>query len=114
MRPHMQPFNSQTGHHSRPGCRLACSLAVAVTLASTGALAWAQDKPISPVIKINQAAETTPITVDPLRGGLTMLSGSGGNITVLAGKEGKLLVDAGIAVSRPRVEAAIDKLGPGK
>src|SRR5205823_6202993 len=56
---------------------------------------------------------TTPITVEPLRDGLSMLSGSGGNITVLAGKKGKLLVDAGIAVSRPRVEAAIDKLGPG-
>ncbi|MFL6708518.1 MAG: MBL fold metallo-hydrolase [Massilia sp.] len=109
----MQPTIYQAGPGARFS-RLASSLAVAATLASAGGFAWAQDKPISPVIKINEAAAVTPITVDPLRGGLSMLSGSGGNITVLAGKEGKLLVDAGIAVSRPRVEAAIDKLGPGK
>jgi glyoxylase-like metal-dependent hydrolase (beta-lactamase superfamily II) len=34
--------------------------------------------------------------------------GSGGNITVLTGPDGKLLVDAGIAVSRPRIQAALD------
>lgn len=70
-------------------------------------------KPVSPVIKINEAAATTPIESTPLRGPLTMLSGSGGNITVLNGKEGQLMVDAGIAVSRPRVEAALRALGPG-
>ena len=96
------------------GVRLACCLTAALTMAWTSTPALAQAKPISPVIKINEAAAVTPITVDTLRDGLSMLSGSGGNITVLAGKEGKLLVDAGIAVSRPRVEAAIDKLGPGK
>jgi glyoxylase-like metal-dependent hydrolase (beta-lactamase superfamily II) len=33
---------------------------------------------------------------------------------VLSRKEGKLMVDAGIAMSRPRIAAAPDKLGPGK
>lgn len=106
----MHPHETHLGKR----VRLACRLAAAVTLACAALPALAADKPISPVIKINEAAATTPITVDTLRDGMSMLSGSGGNITVLVGKEGKLLVDAGIAVSRPRVEAAIDKLGPGK
>jgi glyoxylase-like metal-dependent hydrolase (beta-lactamase superfamily II) len=37
--------------------------------------------------------------------------GSGGNITVLAADEGKLLVDGGIAVSRPRLAKALASLG---
>ena len=68
-------------------------------------------KPVSPVIKINQAAATAAIETTPLRGPLNMLSGSGGNITVLTGKDGKLMVDAGIAVSRPRIEAALAAIG---
>jgi glyoxylase-like metal-dependent hydrolase (beta-lactamase superfamily II) len=80
--------------------------ALATLLISSAASAQAA-KPISPVIKINQAAATNPIESTPLRGPLTMLSGSGGNITVLNGREGKMMVDAGIAVSRPRVEAAL-------
>jgi glyoxylase-like metal-dependent hydrolase (beta-lactamase superfamily II) len=78
-------------------------------LAATGAPAGAETaaKPVSPVIQINKAAVTAPIDTTPLRGSLSMLSGSGGNITVLTGKQGKLMVDAGIAVSRPRIEAAL-------
>ncbi|MGN6093052.1 MAG: hypothetical protein ACTHOL_11925, partial [Luteibacter jiangsuensis] len=77
-------------------------------------IAFGQEaKPVSPVVKINEAAATAPIESTPLRGSLTMLSGSGGNITVLNGKEGQFLVDAGIAVSRPRVEAALRALGNG-
>jgi glyoxylase-like metal-dependent hydrolase (beta-lactamase superfamily II) len=83
------------------------SLALALSMACGSAWAQAPAKPVSPVIMINKAAATTPITTTPLRGPLSMLSGSGGNITVLTGKDGKLMVDAGIAVSRPRVEAAL-------
>ena len=68
----------------------------------------------SPVVRINEAAATTPITATSLRGPLTMLSGSGGNITVLNGRDGKLLVDAGIAVSRPRVEKALADIGSAR
>jgi glyoxylase-like metal-dependent hydrolase (beta-lactamase superfamily II) len=74
----------------------------------------AQAQAVSPVIKINEAAAKAEITVEPLRNGLSVLMGSGGNITVLVAREGKLMVDAGIAVSQPRLEAALDKLGPGK
>ena len=61
----------------------------------------------SPVVKINEAAATADITVQRLRGNISVLMGSGGNVTVLTGPDGKLLVDAGIAVSRPRIEAAL-------
>src|SRR5579875_405007 len=96
-----------SSNRSIPSLALAAVFAAAAT-----SPAWAQSaKPVSPVIKINQAAATDPIETTALRGSLSMLSGSGGNITVLAGKQGKLLVDAGIAVSRPRLEAALDALG---
>lgn len=89
-----------------------CVFATAAPLALAPMAARAQA--VSPVIKINEAAAKAEITVTPLRGGLSVLMGSGGNITVLNGKEGKLMVDAGIAVSQARVEAAIAKLGSGK
>ena len=88
----------------------AVSFVVVGGVAGSLARAQAPAKPVSPVIMINKAAATAPIESTPLRGSLTMLSGSGGNITVLTGKQGKLMVDAGIAVSRPRVEAALAKI----
>lgn len=64
----------------------------------------------SPVIKINEAAANSDITVEPLRGSLSVLFGSGGNIVVLDGPDGKLLVDAGIAVSKDKIQAALDRI----
>ena len=66
----------------------------------------------SPVIKINEEAARAEVTVQGLRGDISVLFGSGGNITVLTGPEGKLLVDAGIAVSRPKIQAALDGISP--
>ena len=39
-----------------------------------------------------------------------MLFGSGGNIVVLNGPDGKLLVDDGIAVSKDKIQAALDRI----
>jgi glyoxylase-like metal-dependent hydrolase (beta-lactamase superfamily II) len=64
-----------------------------------------------PVEKINAEAATAFISVTRLRDGLSVLMGSGGNITVLDGKDGKLLVDAGIAVSRKRIAEALQSTG---
>jgi glyoxylase-like metal-dependent hydrolase (beta-lactamase superfamily II) len=66
----------------------------------------------SPVLLINDDAATAPITVHPLRGNVSVLMGSGGNVAVLNGAAGKLLGDGGIAVSRPRIEAALASIGP--
>jgi len=65
----------------------------------------------SPVITIKSAAATTPITVQALRGDVHVLQGSGGNISVFNGKDGKLMVDAGIAVSKDKIKAAMAKIG---
>jgi hypothetical protein len=63
---------------------------------------------------ILREAATAEVAVQTLRGGVSVLTGSGGNIAVLAGPDGKVLVDAGIAVSRPRIEAALHGLGGGR
>jgi len=61
----------------------------------------------SPVTVIRGAAATATITVQKLRGNISVLAGSGGNIAVLPGRDGKLLVDAGITASRPRIMEAL-------
>ncbi|QTE38556.1 MBL fold metallo-hydrolase [Mucilaginibacter gossypii] len=60
-----------------------------------------------PVQQINRAAATAKINVTKLRGNIFMVEGSGGNIAVLNGPQGKLLVDAGIDVSKAHVAAAL-------
>ena len=66
----------------------------------------------TPVLQINADAATSPISTQGLRGNVSVLMGSGGNIGVFTGANGKLLVDAGIAVSRRRIADALDALGP--
>jgi glyoxylase-like metal-dependent hydrolase (beta-lactamase superfamily II) len=68
----------------------------------------------SPYSDINAAAKAGPVTVTPLRGDISMLSGSGGNITALAGPSGFFLVDTGIAVSKDMIQAALRSIQPGK
>lgn len=60
---------------------------------------------------MSEAARAT-IHIHALRGGVSVLEGSGGNVAVLTGPDGKLLVDAGIGVSRPQVATALEALGP--
>jgi len=63
---------------------------------------------------IKNAAATGAITVQPLRGNVSVILGSGGNIAVLSGPDGKLLVDAGIAVSQRKItDALASRLGLG-
>ena len=57
-----------------------------------------------------EAASKAKIGVNLLRRNIGVLEGSGGNIAVLTGKDGKLLIDAGFAVSRPRITPALDSL----
>jgi glyoxylase-like metal-dependent hydrolase (beta-lactamase superfamily II) len=63
------------------------------------------------VTLIKDSAATSAITVHKLRNNISVLEGSGGNIAVLTGPDGKLLVDAGIGVSRPALTKALDGLG---
>jgi glyoxylase-like metal-dependent hydrolase (beta-lactamase superfamily II) len=67
----------------------------------------------SPVNLINAEAAKADITSSPVRGGVHVVMGSGGNMAVLSNGAGKLLVDAGIALSQPRLDQVIDGLGSG-
>jgi glyoxylase-like metal-dependent hydrolase (beta-lactamase superfamily II) len=57
------------------------------------------------------SAANAKILVHKLRGGVSMLEGSGGNIGVFAGSDGKMLIDAGITASRPQLQDALKSLG---
>ena len=61
---------------------------------------------------IKDSAATSPIVVHKLRSNICALEGSGGNIAVLTGPDGKVMVDAGIGVSRPQFMKALADLGP--
>jgi glyoxylase-like metal-dependent hydrolase (beta-lactamase superfamily II) len=85
------------------------------TVAATGAWltpreAFAAAK--SQVLIIREAAAKADIATTKLRGGVNVLVGSGGNVAVITGKDGKLLVDAGITATRPRLEKALADIGP--
>jgi glyoxylase-like metal-dependent hydrolase (beta-lactamase superfamily II) len=68
---------------------------------------------VSPVIAINDEAKTANVQSQAIRGGLTVLMGSGGNITVLAAGGEKLLIDGGIAYSRANLERALAEVSSG-
>jgi glyoxylase-like metal-dependent hydrolase (beta-lactamase superfamily II) len=61
---------------------------------------------------IREEAAIAPILVQFLRGNVSVLMGSGGNIAVLPGRDGKLLIDAGITASRPRILEALHGISP--
>jgi glyoxylase-like metal-dependent hydrolase (beta-lactamase superfamily II) len=60
---------------------------------------------------IKDSAATSPIVTHRLRNNISVLEGSGGNIAVLTGPDGKVLIDAGIGVSRVQVTKALAELG---
>jgi glyoxylase-like metal-dependent hydrolase (beta-lactamase superfamily II) len=60
---------------------------------------------------IKDSAAVSPIVTHRLRNNISVLEGSGGNVAVLTGPDGKVLVDAGIGVSRPQVTRALADLG---
>ncbi|MHA6203522.1 MBL fold metallo-hydrolase [Dyella soli] len=81
----------------------------------TAATAWmpmSHAQATSPVIAINEATAKADIQVEQVRDGISVLSGSGGNIVVLDSKGGKFLVDAGIAVSKDKLTAALKQISP--
>jgi len=47
------------------------------------------------------------VTVQKLRGNVSVLMGAGGNIAVLTGPDGKLLIDAGFAGARSKISSAL-------
>jgi len=98
---------------SRRGFCLCC--VGSAGLAASGGLltpreAYAEARGLVSLIK--DSAAVSPIVTHKLRGNISALEGSGGNIAVLNGPDGKVLVDAGIGVSRPQMTKALADLGP--
>jgi glyoxylase-like metal-dependent hydrolase (beta-lactamase superfamily II) len=97
---------------SRRGFCTCCAVVAAAFATNRGWLkpadAFAESRNI--VDTIRDAAATMPLEVHKLRGNVTVIEGSGGNIAVLTGEEGKLFVDAGISATRPRILEAVNSL----
>jgi glyoxylase-like metal-dependent hydrolase (beta-lactamase superfamily II) len=89
-----------------------CCIGAATLVAGSGWMsprrAYAEARNIVDLIRADAATAT--ITVHRLRGGVSVLEGSGGNVAVLIGPDGKLLVDAGITASKPRMMEALASL----
>ena len=96
---------------SRRGFCLCCIAATSAT-ATGGWLsphrAYAEARGLVSLIKDSAAA--SPIKTYKLRNNISVLEGSGGNIAVLTGPDGKVLVDAGISVSREQMTKALGEL----
>jgi hypothetical protein len=90
-----------------------CCIGGAAFAASNGWLtprqAFAEARGIVSLIKDSAAA--SPIVTHRLRNNISVFEGSGGNIAVLTGGDGKVLIDAGIGVSRPQITKALAELG---
>jgi glyoxylase-like metal-dependent hydrolase (beta-lactamase superfamily II) len=98
---------------SRRGFLASASLAAtAACLAPHAAFAHDSDNNDGIVGMIRGEAATGPITVQSLRGKVSVLMGSGGNIAVFSGHDGKLLVDAGITASRRKIIEALASISP--
>lgn len=63
------------------------------------------------VQSMRSGAAGAEINTQALRGGVHVIMGSGGNITVFTGKEGAVLVDSGLAGSKPKLAEALKKIG---
>lgn len=70
--------------------------------------AYAEARGLVSLIKDSAAA--APIVTHKLRNNISVLEGSGGNVAVVTGPDGKVLVDAGIGVSRPQMTKALADL----
>jgi glyoxylase-like metal-dependent hydrolase (beta-lactamase superfamily II) len=62
------------------------------------------------VVRARKSAATANITVQALRGGVSALIGSGGNIAVFPGSDGKFIVDSGYVGSRDKISDALTSI----
>src|SRR5215469_9133709 len=108
------PVTNQVGYcMSRRQFLASTSLASAVGLLAPTVLFAGNEVVSAPglVEKARNTAASATITVQRLRGNISVLMGAGGNIAVLPGKDGKLLIDAGFAGARPKIAEALAGIG---
>jgi glyoxylase-like metal-dependent hydrolase (beta-lactamase superfamily II) len=89
--------------------KMATAVSAAAVLPSLQRSVFAQKASIT-AAQMRAAGSTAKITILPLRDGLSLLVGSGGNVLVLPGSDGKLAVDSGYATSQPQIEQALAAL----
>src|SRR5260370_28781785 len=97
---------------SRRGFCLCCVGGAAFTARAgwlTPRQAFAEARGIVSLIK--DSAAVSPVVTHRLRNNISVFEGSGGNIALLTGPDGKVLIDAGIGVSRPQITKALAQLG---
>src|ERR1700754_726443 len=97
---------------SRRGFCLCCLGGASVASAGswlTPRQAFAEARGLVSLIK--DSAAVSPIVTHKLRNNISVLEGSGGTVAVLTGPDGKIMIDAGIAVSRPQLTKALADLG---
>jgi len=101
-------------HLSRRSFLRATAAAAAAAWVGPRTLFAQQQQPAEPVMVVQARADAADakITTQKLRGDISVLLGSGGNIAVLPGREGKLLVDSGISTSRPQITKALAAISP--
>ncbi len=88
------------------------ALTVPAVWMGLGANLFAQDDAVPALLlQARAAAAKAEIKTRTLRGNVSVLMGSGGNIAVLPGKDGMVMVDSGFLSSQPQVAAALAKLG---
>jgi len=91
---------------------LSYSAATAAASYFTPRSLFAQTQQPELVLKAREGAAKAKITTQKLRGNVSVLLGSGGNIAVLPGPQGKVLVDTGISTSRPQITEALAAISP--
>lgn len=82
------------------------------SLVAAGALIFPKSllRQDSPVHLIINEAKKSPVTIEKITDKISLLQGSGGNIGVLNTAEGKLMIEAGIDVSRAKIKEALAKI----
>ena len=82
-----------------------------LTAAAFGLMpAYLRAAPQTLVEKARQSGATAKITTQPLRGNVSALIGSGGNIGVLTGPDGKLIIDSGYSGSQKQIADALARV----
>jgi glyoxylase-like metal-dependent hydrolase (beta-lactamase superfamily II) len=85
-------------------------LALTMGIAFAGCWVPLASRAVNLVDAINDQAKTATIEVVPVRGGISVLMGSGANVTVLNTAHEKLLVDAGISYSKANMTRALNSI----
>jgi glyoxylase-like metal-dependent hydrolase (beta-lactamase superfamily II) len=97
-------------HLSRRNFLTSASLAASALLLRPNGI-FGEAVPVPAVLAQGRASgATAKIKTQALRGNISALIGSGGNIAVLPGKDGKLLIDSGYSTSQPQITTALNAL----